>query len=442
MAPPAFLFRGSMNLQARKATRAARWGMLITSISVGLMLVASSLLGYLGARDGAQSVARVRAMDMLSAARRVLLTSGTKPEQAESLLADMQVQGLQSVSLVNPSGETTLLAGTPVFKQGQYQRRPAAAGPQVLIDWDENRIQATGPLMAGRGRVLNPGRRGAGRGRFDGRGKDRRLLVLEFEPLAAGSLISRAAWTLALSLVVAALALAGSLVFFRLSSRADWFRNQLEREKKLAALGEMSAVLGHELRNPLTALKGHAQLLLERLSADHPGHKGAETVVNEATRMEKLTNEVLEFARTGKLERKPGSARKVVEAALAEWSPERIKLEIAPALPEWPMDSRRMQRVISNLVGNALEASPKDTPVEIQVWLESECLLFQVRDHGAGLKPGEQQRVFEPFYTSRVQGTGLGLAVALRIVDGHEGTIRADNHPDGGAEFTVRLPPA
>jgi signal transduction histidine kinase len=132
----------------------------------------------------------------------------------------------------------------------------------------------------------------------------------------------------------------------------------------------------------------------------------------------------------------------VVESALAEWSPERFRLHIQSALPEWPMDSRRMQRVITNLVGNALEASPQDAPVEIQIRQENEFLVLRVRDHGAGLKPGEHKRIFEPFYTSRVQGTGLGLAVARRIVEGHGGTIRADNHPDGGAEFTVRLPPA
>jgi signal transduction histidine kinase len=102
-----------------------------------------------------------------------------------------------------------------------------------------------------------------------------------------------------------------------------------------------------------------------------------------------------------------------------------------------------MEEVLVNLLRNAREASPAEKPVEVTLGLRGErSLAIEVRDHGPGIEPGEEERVFEPFYTRRAKGTGLGLALARRIVEGHGGTITAHNHPDGGAVFSVRLPPS
>jgi two-component system sensor histidine kinase HydH len=101
-----------------------------------------------------------------------------------------------------------------------------------------------------------------------------------------------------------------------------------------------------------------------------------------------------------------------------------------------------MEEVLVNLLRNARDASLAGMAIDVGLEIQADRFLaIQVRDRGEGLAPGEEERVFEPFYTRRVKGTGLGLALARRIVEGHGGTITARNHPDGGAVFSVRLPP-
>jgi two-component system sensor histidine kinase HydH len=89
---------------------------------------------------------------------------------------------------------------------------------------------------------------------------------------------------------------------------------------------------------------------------------------------------------------------------------------------------------------NAIQASPEGAKVEVSVSSERGKLMVQVRDHGAGLPAGSEQQIFEPFHTTRVKGTGLGLAIARRIVELHGGSIRGENHPEGGALFTLWIP--
>ena len=104
------------------------------------------------------------------------------------------------------------------------------------------------------------------------------------------------------------------------------------------------------------------------------------------------------------------------------------------------MDRLRIERVLINLLRNAVQASPPDGEVELMVMATDGGTLFEVRDHGDGLPPGEEEWIFEPFHTKRVKGTGLGLAVSKRIVDAHNGHISAGNHPKGGAVFRFWLP--
>jgi len=101
-----------------------------------------------------------------------------------------------------------------------------------------------------------------------------------------------------------------------------------------------------------------------------------------------------------------------------------------------------MEEVLVNLLRNARDASPSGQLVDVTVDIQPDRdLRVEVRDRGQGIVAGEEERVFEPFYTRRAKGTGLGLALARRIVEGHGGAITAHNHPDGGAVFSVTLPP-
>jgi two-component system sensor histidine kinase HydH len=266
-------------------------------------------------------------------------------------------------------------------------------------------------------------------------------LAVELDSASARELAAGARLTLLADLVAAALLLGLSAVFWRLSRQAEMVSAQLARDRQLKALGEMSAVLGHELRNPLTSLKGHCQLLLEKLATDHPGRRGAETVLRETVRLEKLSRQILEFARTGTVEPTDEDPVAVAKAAAEAAGAASVQINVDGETQPWPLDRVRMEEVLTNLLRNAVDASPEGQPVALTVTVrQGLALTYEVRDHGEGLPPGEEARVFEPFFTRKTKGTGLGLALARRIVEGHGGELAAHNHADGGAVFRVSLP--
>ena len=117
-------------------------------------------------------------------------------------------------------------------------------------------------------------------------------------------------------------------------------------------------------------------------------------------------------------------------------------LETGAAPQTWPLDERRMRQALTNVLRNARQATPADILAEASVRRDGDALTFTVRDRGPGIEPGDERRIFAPFYTTRTSGTGLGLTVALRIAELHGGTIVARNHPEGGAEFRVTIPRA
>jgi two-component system sensor histidine kinase HydH len=255
-----------------------------------------------------------------------------------------------------------------------------------------------------------------------------------------GMIMSRALITLAIAIGAAMILVIAAAVFWRLSRRADAIEGQLVRDQRLKALGQMSAVLGHELRNPLASLKGHAQLLLEKLADDHPGRRGAETVVEEARRLERLSGQVLDFARTGEVRVEPTDPVALVRGAVERASAEPVEVDAGGAPASWLLDPAKMEQVLVNLLDNARQESPEGAAVEVSLRVEGQRLAVEVRDRGAGIEPDDLERIFEPFVTTRVHGTGLGLALARRIVEEHGGRIGAANHRDGGAVIRIELP--
>ncbi len=256
----------------------------------------------------------------------------------------------------------------------------------------------------------------------------------------------------------------GALLFHRLSHRAERLEEHLERDRRLAALGEMAAVLAHEIRNPLASIKGHAQLLAEALPVDSREGKKADRVVRETLRLERLIQDLLAFVRSKKIERTdadPASvlrlAAEQVDTALPGTALFVIDVERSPA--SWSLDAGLLQLALVNLLRNGAQAvkearlessaaglvpiDPDDGSaplVQASISVDDDHLVYTVRDTGRGLPAQGIETLFEPFHTGRLQGTGLGLAVARQIVDLHGGTIEASNHPDGGAVFTLRLP--
>jgi two-component system, NtrC family, sensor histidine kinase HydH len=265
-------------------------------------------------------------------------------------------------------------------------------------------------------------------------------VLIEYEPMVLAALRREAQATVAGGVAaVVALALL-ALVFARVLRHRDELEARLARDRQLAALGEMSAVLAHEIRNPLTAVKGHAQLLAEILAPGTRERDKADRVVREAVRLEVLCESLLDFVRAGRVDRREVDPGELLCAAVESTHPDRVDVDLDGAPARWSLDAVQLEQVLVNLLDNALAVSPEGRRVEAAVLVTDGQLVFTVRDHGEGIQRGEEARIFEPFHTTKARGTGLGLSVARRVVELHHGTITARTHPDGGAIFTIALP--
>jgi two-component system sensor histidine kinase HydH len=267
----------------------------------------------------------------------------------------------------------------------------------------------------------------------------RTAILIEFEPLVAGRLLSRATRSLVLGIAAAALLMLTAVLFWRATLRQEANERTMEEQRRLSTLGELSAVLAHEIRNPLASLKGHAQLLVERTPDDSPERKRVGRIVTEAQRLEELTADLLDFVRTGPLDLAPVPVESFLESVISADVSFAVNLDTSQAPESWMLDAKRMQQVLANLLDNAVEASPEGAFVDVTASKEGTSLVITFRDQGEGIPEENLDQIFEPFFTTRAQGTGLGLAVARRIVELHGGNLTARSAPQGGAEFRVTL---
>jgi two-component system sensor histidine kinase HydH len=393
--------------------RLARHGLVAVAVVAAALLLVTNGWLYAGVSARARELALAQGQVLGLA-----LLAETRGPPQESDLADFvdakEADGLMWVGFVTHEGELLAEAGARVPGGGMPE-----AGAHLLEVGERVRFFVEPPPPPPRG-------------------PRRPAIVLEFIPLAAADLRARSERALGVAAGGAALLVVAAALFSRQQRRAEAAERDVAEHRHLAGLGEMSAVLAHEIRNPLAGLKGHAQLLAELLPAGEPSRGRAERVVNEAIRLERLTDDLLAFARTGEIERADVDPSEPLRGALADLGGERVTVDVSGAPRSWSLDAPRMRRVLVNLLQNALQAAPG--PVEAVVTREAEALVYLVRDHGPGVPAGEEQAIFEPFRTHRTRGTGLGLAVARRIVELHRGRIDASNHPDGGALFRISLP--
>jgi two-component system sensor histidine kinase HydH len=264
-------------------------------------------------------------------------------------------------------------------------------------------------------------------------------LVVEFEP----PLIERLRTDLrriSLVAVLAALVLvAFAVALSRTSTRLWKARQHAETERRLVELGRASAVIAHELRNPLAALKGHAQLLAEDLA--EPSRMKAARIVDSAERLEGLTNVLLDFVRDAPVELRAVTPAELVDGALASLPKECVRADLSGAPAILQIDAERTSLALRNLVQNAVQATPQGAePVEVRIAGDAHEVVIEVRDHGPGLAAGAEGQIFEPFVTTKTRGTGLGLSIARRIAEQHDGTLTGATHSQGGAIFRLALP--
>ena len=262
--------------------------------------------------------------------------------------------------------------------------------------------------------------------------------IIQFVPERTLVLRSKALSLLALGLLGAFLTIAGGGAIWWLIERKEKAEREAEEKRMLATLGKMSAVISHELRNPLAGAKGQIELLEMMLYEDKPLEK-AQQAKSELERLEELSNTLLSFVNSRRIEPAMYECAQLVEDLKSLARDRRLEVDASEMPTEWRYDAITLVRAVDNLVSNALSFTPEDGKVFLRLWKEEERLHISVRDEGPGF-PADMDDMFEPFVTTRIKGTGLGMAIAAEVVRAHGGDIDARNHPDGGALVSLWIP--
>jgi len=237
------------------------------------------------------------------------------------------------------------------------------------------------------------------------------------------------------------------------NARLEQAQAEARRSERLAALGQMSAGLAHEIRNPLGVIKGSAEMLEQKIGTSNPlAGELAGYISSEVNRLGALVSRFLDFARPLRAERYPASIVALLDRVLASvaenWHGGTVRVDrtIAPNLPQIPLDENLAERAFANLVQNAYEAMGEaggTLRVAVNPAQSGGRAGVEVRieDTGSGVPAEMCEQIFNPFVTTKKTGVGLGLSIVSKIIDEHRGTIHLESSPRG-ARFVVFLPAA
>ena len=226
----------------------------------------------------------------------------------------------------------------------------------------------------------------------------------------------------------------------------------LVHREKMAALGELSAAIAHEIKNPLVSVGGFARRLYRTIPDDAPGKKYTQTIVDEVARLERILNDTLSYTRDGSAVFREWDLRDILEDSLSTVSGGfqaggiRLVKEFAEKVPKVRGDDQQLRQVFSHLLSNACQAMEGRGTLSIRIFPfsrdGSSLVRVEVENTGKGIDPENLSNVFNPFYTTKDTHLGLGLPIVHRIVTSHRGQIEVDNHPGKGVKFIIMLPAA
>ncbi|RLS39097.1 MAG: two-component sensor histidine kinase [Planctomycetota bacterium] len=233
---------------------------------------------------------------------------------------------------------------------------------------------------------------------------------------------------------------------------ADW--NSAERERLLRQYAEIATLAGglaHEVRNPLSTIQMNLELMAEDLEAATDPHLGRirrklETMRRECHRLESILNAFLQFARAGEMQRTTTSLNRIVTEFLEFYRPEAqssgidVSPHLATDLPLVSVDETLIRQVLANLFRNAQQAMPDGGQIDVQTSAHNERVTLCVIDTGKGMDERARKKAFEPFFSTKSNGSGLGLPTVRKIIEAHGGTIYCESEPSRGTKFTIELP--
>jgi signal transduction histidine kinase len=231
------------------------------------------------------------------------------------------------------------------------------------------------------------------------------------------------------------------------SDRIIAVEEQLRQAEKLSSLGEMAAVLAHEIRNPLGSIRGTAEILRDDYPPGSKKHEFIEIQIKETERLNNVVEDFLKMARQQPFDMKSCSITEELETIvkLTENVARERGIELRPEFRNREKlsakgDGEKLRQAFLNIVNNGLQATQPGGTVSVDTRLTGTAAEIIFKDTGTGIESGIIDRVFEPFFTTKADGTGLGLAVCRKIVEGHGGTLKIESEPGKGTTVVVSLP--
>jgi signal transduction histidine kinase len=225
--------------------------------------------------------------------------------------------------------------------------------------------------------------------------------------------------------------------------REKKYRKQLEKERYLSGLGQAATAIVHDLRNPLIAITGFAKRIQEKKGNIDAG---VQTIIDSAEKMQTIVHDVLDFAKPFRMSYKDENICKVIERAYdssgirASMKGVEVSVEQSPDTIFVPVDAVQLERALVNLINNAIDASEKDGRVIIFAAENNDFFVIRITDHGSGMDRETLENIFIPFYTRKRTGTGLGMAIAKKIIEGHRGIVDVTSKEGKGTEVCIRIP--
>ena len=233
----------------------------------------------------------------------------------------------------------------------------------------------------------------------------------------------------------------------RMAASLAHIQTQLVTSERFALLGELAAYVAHNIRNPLASIRATAQGEAIELPAGDARRAAFEDIVQAVDRLGAWVTDLLRSVSPVALERRPGSVSELV-ARCVELARPRLRAAgievdvVAPPTPAVSFDQAKLEQVVSAVLANATDASPRGGRIDVSVEHETGTVALRIVDEGAGVPPSQRGRLFTPFSTSKATGTGLGLWVSQKIVVAHGGTLALRNGHGGGTTVEIRLPVA
>jgi signal transduction histidine kinase len=221
---------------------------------------------------------------------------------------------------------------------------------------------------------------------------------------------------------------------------------QIKRADRLSAIGQLSASLAHEIRNPLASISGATNLVESTKTSEEMRRASIAIIHKEIERLNRLLTNLLDFARPRQPEFRAVQPGQLIDAIInlaghsAQQKGITILKDVPPSVPTFECDPEQMKQVVLNLMINAVQAMTAPGEIVLSARQYDSSVMIRVRDHGTGIDDQDLDNIFNPFFTTKDSGTGLGLSVVYQIVTQHGGTVTAERNTDRGMTFSVVVP--